>query len=193
MLPLLRSASSSPLLGKTVPVNPVTIVILTAKQQAILNRLKAVVPPAFISTVPNGLGQDIRLLGMVGMAINDINNAQPRQGLTVETFPTVQYDFLVLATSFFILMFEQMKYSLADISYSENGYSITLDRTGKIGASLTNFKEIYQMQLQGYKTSVMLSQPFVGLGTPRNGNSVFGRMMSSLGLGSGSAFSWNMP
>jgi len=166
------------------------ITVLTNKQNIIINKLKAVTPPSFLGNIPPGIGQEVRLLGMIGMAMNDINNAHPRQSLNFETFPSLHYDFLILATNMYILAFEQARYSLADVSYSENGYSINMDRTSKIGTSFETFKKLYETQLWGFKGGVLLDQMFVGLGTPRF-QSNLSRFISM--LGSGSAYGWNLP
>jgi hypothetical protein len=169
---------------------PTQITVLTAKQKKMIDKIRAVTPPAFLAAVPPGIGQEIRLLGLIGWAINDINNMGPRQNLTFETFPDNQMDgLLVMSVSVVILMLEQMRYSLADVSYSENGYSINVDRVGKIGQAFANFKTMYDNILYGYKMGILLDNSGTGLATPRF-QSNLSRFITILGNG---AFGWNIP
>ena len=170
-------------------IAPTQITILTPSQQRIIDKLVAVIPASFLASTPPGMARNIRLLGLVGLALSDINNAHPRTGYSFDSFPSNQYDFLVMATMMWTLLFEQARYSLADISYSENGYSITLDRTSKIGASITNFKLMYDTQLTNFKNGLMLQFGGAGLSTPRF-KSNLSRFISILGNG---AFGWNIP
>jgi hypothetical protein len=169
--------------------SPTQVVILTPAQQKLVFKLTAVTPAGFLAPTPPGMARDIRLLGLIGLALSDINNAPPREGWTIDSFPQNQYDFLVFATQIWILLMAQMQYSLADVSYTENGYSINLDRTTKIGSAFANFKLMYDAQLTNYKNNILMANGGMGLATPRY-QSNLSRFISILGNG---AYGWNIP
>src|SRR5882757_6905350 len=139
--------------------------IITQRESFIIEHVRQITPKAFLKNCSEGFSTDIRLLGMFSLALMDYNNAPPRAAYTVATFPEqIIGDLLIYGTEFYILQFMMMKYSLIDISYSDGGLSIQLDRTSKIGAVYDKFEVNWLRILGNAKNNVLLAQGGVEIG-----------------------------
>jgi hypothetical protein len=175
-----------------VPTAPIGVEqrAFTASELSFIQDLMAVTPSSFLSGCNPGFDQKIRLLGITQLALQDINNYPPCTSYTLEGLPAGQRSLLIFGTQLYIMLMEQMRFSLIDISYSDGGLSINLDRVGKIGAAYDKMLAQWNMMLSNFKKCVLLQQGGVGLGTPRF-QSNLSRFISM--LGSGSAFGFNIP
>ena len=164
-------------------------VSLTKREELFLAKLKAIMPKRFLDSCTVEAERNLRLLGMAGLALADINNEQPRTSFTIANFPEFQLDFLCFATLTWITMLKRLEFSLIDVQYSDGGFSINVDRVGKIGAAFDTLEKTYNKQVVNFKNSILLSGRGRGLGTPRF-QSNLSRFISILGNG---AFGWNIP
>jgi len=162
--------------------------VYTEKEQRFLQMLRAITPQAFTKNCANGFDQDIRLLGLAALALEDLNHMPPCENYTFNTLPESLFTLLIMGTEVYIALFTQMRYSLIDISYSDGGLSVNLDRVGKINTSWTNLEKTWLRILENYKKCLLL-RGGIGLGTPRF-QSNLSRFIGMLGNG---AFGWNIP
>ncbi len=160
----------------------------SVRDQLFIQMTRSIVPESFLKGCNGGFDQDIRLLGMAALALVDFNQHPPCENFTMENFPLNLFPLLELGTGVYIQLFTQMKYSLIDISYNDNGLSIAVDRVGKTGQSYTNLNEKWEEILTNYK-KCQISKLGLGLGTPRF-QSNLSRFIGMLGNG---AFGWNIP
>lgn len=164
---------------------------LTTHQQAYLCELKRILPKGFAESCPDGKERDFRLLGMTQLALEDFNLMPPQEGATIRNLGAYQslWPLFTLGTTFYVATFKQMDYTLVDITYSDGGLSINLDRVGKIGAALANIEKMWLRQLQNRKYGLALSNSGMGLGTPRFQSNI-SKFIGMLGDG---AFGWGIP
>ncbi len=161
----------------------------TGRQLQAIQAVRDITPKAFLRNAAEGFPTDVRLLGMFGLSVLDVTTTQPRENFTTENYPLSLQPLLVYGTEKYILLFMAAKYALIDISYSDAGLSINLDRVSKIKTVHDMFKEDWQNVLGNYKKGVLLSQSGLGLATPRF-QGTLSRMVGMLGDG---AFGWQIP
>jgi hypothetical protein len=167
------------------------ITVFTPQEKAFLDQLKRVVPKPFLNTCEDPNERDFKLLGIASLALGDYANMPPcEHGLTFNNLPPDLVSLIVLGTNYYIMMFRQAEFSLIDISYSDNGLSVNLDRVTKIGQVMDTFEKMWLRQIQNRKNCLLLSNGGFGLRTARY-QSNFSRFVGM--LGTGGAFGWNMP
>lgn len=167
------------------------ITVFTPREKAFLEQLKRVVPKPFLNSCEDPAERDFKLMGIAALALSDYSNMPPcEHGMTFNNMPADLAQLIIFGTNYYIMMFRQAEFSLIDISYSDNGLSVNLDRVGKIGQVVQNFEKIWLRQLQNRKNCLLLSNGGMGLGTARF-QSNFSRFVGM--LGTGSAFGWGMP
>jgi len=174
-----------------VPTVPVSVGsrTFTPKELELIECIMTITPKAFLEGCNPGFDQKIRLLGIAQLALMDLNTMPPCTHYTLNTIPDMLKPLLCFGTQVYIMLMEQMRFSLIDLSYSDGGLSINLDRVSKIGAAYDKMLVLWTRQLENYKKCVLVSTRGAGLGTPRyQGN--LSRMISMLGDG---AFGWNIP
>ena len=146
---------------------------LTATEIRILQKVRNVLPKPFLNKEAFGDIDDIsmnrRILSYVDLVINDMNWVHPVTGYSVRSFPEGLDGTLVLGVNAFTALFMQLKWTLNDVSYTDNGFSITLDRVGKLNSSYENMLKLYQGQVLNIK-NYLWSQSIIALGTPRYQN-----------------------
>lgn len=180
-----------PMTPPPVPTAPIGAInkAFTPVELALVQDLMAITPKGFLEGCNPGFDQKIRLLGVAALALQDINNMPPETRFTFNTLPDYQRQLLLFGTQVYLMLFEQMRFSLIDISYSDGGLSITLDRVGKIGNAFDKTKTQYEKMLTNFKMNLLVQSGGVGLGTPRY-QSNLSRFISMLGNG---AYGWNIP
>lgn len=172
-----------------VPTVPIGIAprSFSPKELLFIQDLMAITPKSFLVGCNPGFDQKIRLLGIAALALNDLNNAMPITRYTFDTFPDSQKYLLIFGTQNYLMLMEQMRFSLIDISYSDGGLSLSVDRVSKIGAVHEKFAKNWENMVLTYKRGLAMSMGGMGLGTPRF-QSNMGRLIA--GMSGGSAFGW---
>ncbi len=167
------------------------ITTFTPREKAFLDQLKRVVPKPFLNSCDDPNERDFKLLGIAQLALGDYANMPPcEHGLTFNNMPPDLASLIIMGTNYYIMMFRQAEFSLIDISYSDNGLSVNLDRVGKIGQAMEAFEKMWLRQIQNRKNCLLLSNGGQGLRTARY-QSNFSRFVGM--LGTGGAFGWNVP
>ena len=87
------------------------------------------------------------------------------------------------------MLFFQMRATLEDFDYTDNGLSVRVDQVGKIGQGMVNMKDSFQHQVENFKKTQIFDIGGAGLGTPRF-QSQIGQFLK---IALGSAFTWNSP
>lgn len=162
----------------------------TPQEKEFLKQLVRVTPKPFLNTVEEPLDREFRLLGIAALALSDYNNTPPFENFTISSMPPLMIPIIIMGTQYWIMAFRQAEFSLIDISYSDNGLSVNLDRTSKIGQAMENIEKLYLKVYENRKKVVLLANGGMGLETLRY-NSNFSRFTAM--LGTGGAFGWNMP
>lgn len=143
---------------------------LTQTEIRILTLVKTVLPKPFLQFDAfgdlNQWEQDQRMLGYAFLVINDLNWEHPVTNWDVKNFPSSLDGTLAIGLSAMTNLFMQMKWTMNDFSYTDNGLSLTLDRVTKLGAAYDNMWKIYSVQKTQIKNFVLLNNA-VSLGTPR--------------------------
>jgi hypothetical protein len=167
---------------------------LTSSEQFFVDSLLLVIPPGFVQTVPEGKIRNIKILGIAALALGDYNNKPPRQNLTLANaagnplmLPLIEFGSLLYAS-----FLKQNEYSLIDIDYSDQGFSLRVDRVGKIGASIEVMERNWLRMVDNAKKNVTLDIASFGvsLSSPRF-QSNLARFLSI--LPGTSASGWQIP
>jgi hypothetical protein len=162
---------------------------LTVKQREIIESVKGMCPKGFLESCPDGPMKNFKILGVFQLALDDFNFHNPRTNFTTGYVPDKYISLITFGSIFFIETLKQAEMSLIDISYSDGGLSITFDRVGKIGSSITQTEKTWLRMVDNAKKGILLANGGVGLGTPRY-QSNLSKMIAMVGSG---AFGWNVP
>lgn len=186
--PLSYTPPATPYPTPSAPIN-VPNKAFTPIELMLIQDIMAITPKSFLEGCNPGFDQKIRLLGIAALALQDINNMPPETRFTFNNLPDYQRQLLLFGTQLYLMLFEQARYSLIDISYNDNGLGITFDRVGKLGQAYDKMKEQYEKMLKNFKMNLLVQSGGVGLGTPRY-QSNLSRFISTLGNG---AYGWQIP
>ena len=158
---------------------------LTAIEIRLLQKIKNVLPKPFLSKDAfedaNDIEMNRRILAYIDLVINDINWEMPVTGFTIRNFPEGLDGTLVLGVNVFTSMFMQMKWTLNDFSYTDNGLSLSLDRVEKLNRSHETMLKLYKEQVKNIKNYIW-SQGLAVLATPKYGNVLGNFVKVTLGI-----------
>lgn len=155
---------------------------ITDQELALVRDSKALMPERFTATAT-----DDRILQFIEIVVADINNFPPASGYTTSSLPTGLIPIVRFGASFYAQIFQQMRATLDDFEWSDQGVTVRIDQTTKLNVSLTNMTKIYERMILNYKKTQILAQGGRGLGTPRF-QSQLGQFLK---ISLGSAFLWN--
>ena len=158
----------------------------TDRQKLIIEKSRQLMPDNFSLHTT-----DEKILMFAEVILADINVWPPLQGFTTESVPEILLPTLYFGVSLFSALFLQMRATLEDFSYNDNGLTVQVDQVGKINASFQNLLGIYKSMITNYKKTQIFTVAGggKGLGTPRFQSQIGQFLKISLG----SAFSWNQP
>lgn len=161
----------------------------TPSEKNCLDQIKAITPKGFLEGCEPGFDTDIRLLGMAALALQDYNSMPPCENYTFGNLPAGLCTSIAMGTQYYLALMKQMEMSLIDISYNDNGLSITFNRVTNLGAAITNLEKPWLRMIENRKKCVIVGMGGVGLATPRF-QSNLSRFIGLLGNG---AYGWNIP
>ena len=156
----------------------------TERQQFVIQKSRELMPENFSVNTP-----DIKILAYAEVILADINFFPPLTGFDVESIPENVLPILFFGITLFSEMFFQMRATLEDFEYNDNGLYVRVDQVGKIEVSYKNMLEQYRFMITNFKKTEILKVGPKGLGTPRF-QSQIGQFLK---IALGSAFSWNSP
>lgn len=175
--------------GAAIPIPSRLHRAFTPGEQACLNQIKAITPKGFLEGCEPGFDTDIRLLGVAALALQDYNSMPPCESFTFGALPMGLCTTIAMGAQYYLVLLKQMEMSLIDISYSDNGLSITFNRVANLGQSLGNLEKAWLRMVENRKKCVIVSIGGIGLATPRF-QSNLSRFIGMLGDG---AYGWNLP
>jgi len=141
-----------------------------------------------------------QLIQFVELVLADINLMPPLTGVSLNsllieennnvrvTNPDV-WALLKFGVSFYSLLFHQMRASLQDFTFSDQGLSVNVDQTAKVGTAIQNMAVVYLRMVGNYKKTEFVKIGPRGIGTPRYQS----QLSQFLKISLGSAFQWNSP
>lgn len=154
------------------------------RQQLIICKSRTLMPDNFSANVT-----DERILAFAEVVLSDLNLFPPLTGYTTETVPDALLPVLYFGITVFSELFFQMRATLEDFDYNDNGLSVRVDQVGKIDASLNRMLDVYKNMIINFKKTELINVGAKGLGTPRY-QSQIGQFLK---IALGSAFTWNNP
>ena len=130
---------------------------------------------------------DEKILAYAEVVLSDLNMFPPLTGFTTETIPDNMLPILYFGITIFSELFLQMRATLEDFTYNDNGLSVQVDQVGKIDQSYRNMLEMYRLMITNFKKTQIFAVGAAGLGTSRYQSQIGQFLKISLG----SAFQWN--
>lgn len=135
---------------------------LTAKERALVRDSLVLWPERFRATA-----DEARCLQFLELVVADINAIPPMEILTIDTMPDHLIPIVRFGSSFYSMIFHQMRATLDDFTWNDQGLSVSIDQTGKLNTALTNTTKAYERMITNYKKTRVIAQGGRGLGTPR--------------------------
>ena len=160
----------------------------TTSEQQYISYMQNTVPNPFLKKCPSGMPKDAWLLTMLQQGLDDFNNTPPCSSYTVDSFPKNRQSLLFFGANLYISFFKQLEYAMIDISYSDGGLTITIDRVGKLNTAIANMERNWLRMLENAKKCMLISQGGKGLATPRY-QSNLSRFIGMFGDG---AYGWGV-
>ena len=163
---------------------------LTAEEKAFVDETRETMPRGFYEDA-----NDEKLKFYIELVISDINVFPPATQYTIAgiaQIPDQLKPIIKFGANLFAQLFWQMKATLQDFSYNDQGLTVTVDQVGKIGQSYRSMLEVYRQQITWFKKTRITSVGYgggVGLTTPRY-QSQLGQFLK---IALGSSFTWNSP
>lgn len=136
--------------------------VLTAKEMQIVKDSLNLMPERFRATA-----DDSRVLQFIEIVVADINAIPPAEYLTVDTLPDTLVPIVRFGASLYAQLFHQMRATLDDFTWSDQGITVAIDQTSKLNASIANITKAYERMLVNHKKTRVIAQGGRGLATPR--------------------------
>lgn len=133
-----------------------------ANTAKMLTLAKTVLPANFLCKAT-----DDKITAYLQLTLDDINYTTPYTCYTLEQAPDCWESAIVFGSTLFANMFLQVNYSLADMSWNDNGLSMTIDRHGKLAAVYQKQDEVFQRMKWNLKKKMSMTSGPYGVGYPR--------------------------
>jgi len=156
--------------------------VLTAKEQQLVQEAYVLMPERF-----RGTATPARVLQFLEIVLSDINNVPPAEYYTIDSMPGTLSPIIRFGASYYASVFMQMRATLDDFSWSDQGVTVAIDQTSKINASLITMTKAYERMITNFKKTRIIAQGGRGLGTPRY-QSQLGQFLK---ISLGSSFLWS--
>lgn len=138
----------------------------TASQLEIIQKSRELMPENFSANTT-----DAKILAYAEVVLSDINLFPPLTGFTTETVPENLKPVLFFGITVMSAMMFQLRATLEDFDYNDNGLSVRVDQVGKIGAALSagaaGLVQTYRNMIINFKKTEITNIGGKGLGTPR--------------------------
>jgi len=155
---------------------------LTPKENQLVQESYELMPDRF-----RGTATPARLLSFIEIVVADINNVPPANFFTVDSLPTTLVPIVRFGVSFYATIFQQLRATLDDFTWSDQGVTVAIDQTAKLNTALTNIMKTYEKMITNYKKTQVIAVGGRGLATPRF-QSQLGQFLK---ISLGSSFMWN--
>ena len=158
----------------------------TAGQQEIITKSRQLMPENFSANTT-----DEKILAFSEVVLSDINLFPPLSGFTTESIPDNLKPVLYFGIMILSAMIFQLRATLEDFEWNDNGLTVRVDQVGKLGAVIgsgsTALLSTYKNMIMNFKKTEITNIGGKGLGTPRF-QSQIGQFLK---IALGSAFTWN--
>ena len=111
---------------------------LTPKEARLVRFLRAWISP----WMSNCMSDDDLRAGFL-FAIQSLNVISPVTGFNIQTLPERLESVALVGAAIYACMYKYLGIAFTDVSYSDNGVSITIDRGGKVQNSIDKMNEYY--------------------------------------------------
>ena len=156
---------------------------MSDKERKLVQECKILMPERFRATAT-----DERILSFIEVVIADINVIPPLSGYNAHSVPDVLRPVVRFGVSMYAEIFQQMRATLDDFNWSDQGVTVAIDQTAKINASLPNMTKIYERMITNWKKTQIFNAG-ASLGSPRF-NTNLGQFLK---IALGTSFLWNSP
>jgi hypothetical protein len=156
--------------------------MFTVRQQMIIDKVRTLIPENFSANTT-----DEKVLAYSEVVLSDINVFTPLTSFTTETVPDSILPILFFGVALFSELFMQMRATLEDFDFNDNGLSVRVDQVGKIDQSYRNMLEMYRLMITNFKKTQIFAVGGVGVGSPRF-QSQIGQFLK---IALGASFQWN--
>ena len=156
---------------------------LSDKEAKLVAECKILMPERFRATAT-----DERILSFIEVVIADINVIPPLSSYNAHSLPDILRPIVRFGVSMYAEIFQQMRATLDDFTWSDQGVTVAIDQTAKINASLTNMTHIYERMITNWKKTQIFNAGS-SLGSPRF-NTALGQFLK---IALGSSFLWSSP
>lgn len=136
--------------------------IITLKERQLVRDSLNLWPERFRATA-----DESRCLQFLEIVVADINAIPPAEFLTIDTMPDVLVPIVRFGSSLYAQIFHQMRATLDDFTWSDQGITVSIDQTSKLNTSISNATKAYERMLMNFKKTRVIAQGGRGLGTPR--------------------------
>ena len=130
---------------------------LTPKEQRLVNHLKPWLSP----WLTNCLTDDDLRAGIV-FALQSLNIKSPVTYFTIETLPQLLESTLMVGSAIYSMMYKYLGIAFTDVSYSDNGVSVNIDRGSKIQNAIDKATAYYDKLIDVAKLHFIKSGTAVG-------------------------------
>jgi hypothetical protein len=164
------------------------------KDEFVINEVKKLFPENWAS-----YASPQQILAFTDLVLTDINLWPPETAYTLDKMIIPQnssfvsnspvWGLLKFGVSFYSLLFHQMRASLQDFTFSDQGLTVNVDQTAKVGTALQNMAVAYVRMLTNLKKIEALKVGAKSVVTPRYQT----QLGQFLKIALGSAFNWNIP
>lgn len=135
---------------------------LTTTELSMIATSKALMPERFRATAT-----DDRVLQFVEIVVADINAIPPMESMVVDTLPITIVPIVRFGSSLYAQIFHQMRATLDDFNWNDQGVTVAIDQTAKVNTSLVNMTKAYERMITNWKKTRIIAQGGRGLATPR--------------------------
>lgn len=135
---------------------------LTEREKALVRDSLVLMPERFRATA-----DEPRVLQFLEIVVADINAIPPAEIHTIDTLPYELVPIVRFGSSLYANIFHQMRATLDDFTWNDQGLSVAIDQTSKLNASIANITKAYERMIINWKKTRVIAQGGRGLGTPR--------------------------
>ena len=134
----------------------------TVKEAELVAASKSLMPERFRATAT-----DDRILNFLEVVVADINAIPPMENMTVDTLPDNIIPIVRFGASYYSSIFHQMRATLDDFTWNDQGVTVAIDQTQRVNTSLVNMTKAYERMITNWKKTRIIAQGGRGLATPR--------------------------
>ena len=126
----------------------------------LLATAKTFMPAKYVSQMT-----DPQITTYLQLVVDDVNSVSPATSFTTDSMPSTWDNLICFGAQVYLNLFLVAKYSVEDLSYSDNGLSLNIDRTSKIMPVYLQSLAQYEKMKLNLKKAIAISTGAKALGT----------------------------